>query len=488
MNYNKIILGVGIASMLAVSSCDKIKDFKDLNDNPNQTTTPITSALLTNVESNMGAQLVFDAGGINTGSGLYAQYFSETQYTEVSRYNKPTYNYDGYYAGVLEDLQNIINYNSDPATADAAAAYGSNQNQIAISRIIKAHYIKMLTDAVGDLPYFDALKGNSGVISAQYDNQQAIYADLLKELTEAVGQFDDNGATVQGDIVFGGDVSKWKKYANSLRLLLALNMEKVDPATGKTEFLAALNDPAGVISSNSDNVVINYPGGSFPHPTYNYYVLTQRLDYAVSKTMIDQLSSTSDSRLGIYATSSVGFPYGLTRDDAVAFAGANADWARILKLAPGDPDHSYQKQDASLVVIGAANIDLARAEAAQLGWTSENAATLFAAGIQASYDQWGLGSATSYISGLGVPDAQKIATQEWVSWFPNGLEGWDVYRRTGYPSLTPAPGTTTGIPRRTTYGTNDYSYNANNVADAAGRYTVNGLPDSQWGRIWWDKN
>ena len=131
---------------------------------------------------------------------------------------------------------------------------------------------------------------------------------------------------------------------------------------------------------------------------------------------------------------------------------------------------------------------MARAEAAQLGWTSENAATLFAAGIQASYDQWGLGSATSYISGLGVPDAQKIAVQEWISWFPNGLEGWDVYRRTGYPSLTPAPGTTTGIPRRTTYGTNDYSYNANNVADAAGRYTVNGLPDSQWGRIWWDKN
>jgi hypothetical protein len=487
MNYNKIIWGLGMASLLAVSSCDKIKDFKDLNDNPNQTTTPITSALLTNVEAGMGANLVFDAGGINTGGGLYSQYFSETQYTEVSRYNKPTYNYDGYYSGPLEDLQNIINYNSDPATADAAAAYGANQNQIAIARIIKAHYIKMLTDAVGDLPYFDALKGNSGVISAKYDNQQAIYQDLLKELTEAVAQFDDNGATVQGDVIFNGNVSKWKKYANSLRLLLALNMRKADAATGKTEFLAALNDPAGIISTNSDNVVISYPGGSFPHPTYNYYVLVQRLDYAVSKTMVDQLSSTSDSRLNVFATSNVGFPYGLTRDDATAFASANSNWARILDLAPTDPDHSYQKQDASLVVIGAANIDLARAEAAQLGWTSENAATLFADGIQASYDQWGLGSASSYISGLGTPDAQKIAVQEWVTWYPNGLEGWDVYRRTGYPSLTPAPGTTTGIPRRTVYGTNDYNYNASNVADAAARYTVSGQPDSQWGRIWWDQ-
>ena len=112
MNYKKIIWGIGIGSLFTITSCDKIKDFKNLNTNPNQTTTPIPSALLTNVEAGMGANLGFDAGGINTGSGLYAQYYSETQYTEVSRYNRPNYNYDAYYAGPLEDLQNIINYNS----------------------------------------------------------------------------------------------------------------------------------------------------------------------------------------------------------------------------------------------------------------------------------------------------------------------------------------------------------------------------------------
>src|SRR5690242_15365096 len=126
----KIVFGLGIAfSLIAIQSCDKIKDFKDVNNNPNATTTPIPSALLTNVEANMGANLVFDAGGINTGAGLYAQYYSETQYTEVSRYNKPTYNYDTYFAGPIEDLQTIIDYNSDPATAATAANYGSNKNQ-----------------------------------------------------------------------------------------------------------------------------------------------------------------------------------------------------------------------------------------------------------------------------------------------------------------------------------------------------------------------
>jgi hypothetical protein len=479
MMYKNILWGAGIVSLFSVASCDKIKDFKNTNTDQNQTTTPIPSALLTNVESNMGANLGFDAGGINTGSGLYAQYYSETQYTEVSRYNKPNYNYDAYYAGPIEDLQNIINYNSDPATAGTAAAFGSNNDQIAIARILKAHYVKFLTDAVGDLPYFDALKGNTGVISAKYDAQQAIYADLIKELKEAVAQFDD-GTTVQGDIIFGGDVIKWKKYANSLRLLLALNMEKADAGTGKTEFLDALGNSAGVIEDNSDNVAIVYPGGNFPHPIYNYYVLTQRLDFAVSETMTDQLSSTNDPRGTVFGTSTKGFPYGLTRDDAVAFAGANSDWARILN----DP---FNQTTATWVVLSAANIDLARAEAAQLGWTSEDVTTQFHNGIQASFDQWGLGSAATYYGALGAPDAQKIAIQEWLAFFPNGLEGWDVYRRTGFPTLTPAPATNNGIPRRATYGTNDYSYNASNVAAAAATYTVNGQPDSQWGRIWWDK-
>ncbi len=482
MNYKKIIWGTAIGSLFTITSCDKIKDFKNLNTNPNQTTTPIPSALLTNVEAGMGANLGFDAGGINTGSGLYAQYYSETQYTEVSRYNRPNYNYDLYYSGPIEDLQNIISYNSDPATADAAAAFGSNQNQIAIARILKAHYVKYLTDAVGDIPYFDALKGNTGVITAKYDNQQAIYQDLLKELTEAVAQFDDNGTTVQGDVIFNGNIGQWKKYANSLRLLLALNMKKADAATGKTEFLAALNDPAGIISTNSDNVTIIYPGGNFPQPIFNYYVLTQRLDFGVSETMTDELSAINDPRINVFGTSAKGFPYGLTRDDAVFFAGANADWARIL-AGTNTPDNS------SWTLISEANIDLARAEAAQFGWTTEDAAALFASGIQASFDQWGLGDASVYIGNQGTPDAENIAVQEWLAFFPNGLEGWDVYRRTGFPVLTPAPGTTNGVPRRATYGTRDYNYNAANVKDAAARYMdpVNGQPDSQWARIWWDQ-
>ena len=203
--------------------------------------------------------------------------------------------------------------------------------------------------------------------------------------------------------------------------------------------------------------------------------------------MTDRLSSTSDPRLAAYAANTTGFPYGLTRDNAVAFANANPNWSFVLAA-------SYRKESTPLVVIGAANIDLARAEGAQLGWTAENVATLYATGIQHSFEQWGVYDATAYatyMSNAAVAltagtEMQKIATQEWLAWFPNGLEAWNVSRRTGYPALTPAPGLA-NIPRRMPYGTNDYSLNPANAQDAASRYTVGGASDSQYGRIWWDK-
>jgi hypothetical protein len=485
MNYKNIkylvLLWLGVA---AVQSCSKVKDFGDTNLNPNATTSPIPSALLTNVIARMGGDLVYDAGGVNTGAGLYSQLFSETQYTEVSRYNKPTYNYDNpYYAGPLEDLQNIINYNSDPGTAPIAAQYGSNKNQIAVARILKVHYYKLITDAVGDIPYFSALKG---VGTVPYDKQSDIYPALIKELKEAVDQF-DNGKGATGDVLFGGDNSKWRKYANSLRMMLALNLEKVDPTTGKTEFNAALTHSAGIIANNSDNVVLNFPGGNYPSTFYNYYYVTQRKDYAVSKTMTDKLTSMSDPRIGAYADNTIGFPYGLTRDNAVAFANANPNWSFILNTA-------WRGQATPLTILGAANIDLVRAEAAQLGWTGENVATLYANGIMASFQQWGVYNATTYATYMANPsvalsagtEMQKIASQAWLAWNPSGLEAFDVYRRTGFPALVPAPGLAS-IPRRMPYGVNDYSYNPANVADAASRYTANGVSDSQYAKVWWDK-
>lgn len=481
---NKYIMLVGLgAALLTTSGCVKhLGDFGSMNNNPNATTAPIPSALLTNALNGLNSG-VFDQGGFRTVNGLYAQYFSETQYTDASRYAKQTFNFDGFYSGVIYDLQNIINYNSDAATAATAANFGSNKNQIAIARIVKAFYFWQLTDTWGDIPYTKALKGEGAI---QYDTQDVIYKDLLKELKEAVAQFESAGLAIKGDILYGGDVSKWKKFANSMRLLISLRMSKADPNTGKTEFAAALADAGGVIDAAADNAKLTPPGGTYQNVFYNYYNVVQRFDYAESKTVTDILQANNDPRIAAFGSSSVGFPYGLTRTDAVIFANANVNYAKVL-------EPSRRTETSPTYLIASEDVKLARAEAAVLGWTAENAVVLYADAIAASWTRWGVYNATTLATyllqpniALGVNNQQKIALQQWLAFYPNGTQGFSIWRKNGVPTLTPAPGTTT-IPRRMTYGPNESSLNPTNYATASARYTDATGTDSQFGRVWWDK-
>src|SRR6476619_2919540 len=154
---------------ITILSCNKIDEFGDINQNPGAALESVPSALLTNALSSLGNE-TWDApftgsAGLTTVSGLYCQYFSETQYTEMSTYAKPNINWDNYYAGKLYDLQIIINYNSDSLTAAKAAAYGSNNNQIAVARILKVYLFSLLTNTYGDLPYSGALKADNGIVA-----------------------------------------------------------------------------------------------------------------------------------------------------------------------------------------------------------------------------------------------------------------------------------------------------------------------------------
>lgn len=500
MKIIKIVFSVALVSLMA-TSCKKLKDFGDTNVNPNGTETPSTAALLTNVES----ALI----GANTQGGLYSQMFAETQYTDVSLYALPKLNFDGIYAGNLMDLQNIINTNTNDATKGAAAKFGANANQIALARILKAYIFWTITDRWGDVPYSGALKGDSN-LTPKYDKQEDIYKDLVKELAQAKAQIDGNLAAPTGDIIYfkpsatksGGGAwgqsdwpaaaAKWKKFANSLRMLIALRTSKVYPNNGEwaaTSFAAAYNDADGYIATNADNFVINYPGNvtAFKNPWFNLY--DGRSDYAESKVMTDLMASLADPRQAAFGSSTVGFPYGLKRDDAVAFGNNNSNYAKVLA-------DSRRAANSPLVIVGAAHVLLAIAEAAQRGWiTGVNIATTYQAAIQASWDQWGVsanGNITTYLANASVAltgaasDLQKIQLQQYIAWYPDGTQAWANWRRTGVPALTPTPNAVNAggkIPRRYTYGNNEYSVNVANVTEAASRIGGD-TPDT---KVWWDK-
>lgn len=477
LTIKKFTIALGFLSVV-LTGCEKgIDDFGDLNNNPNATTVPITSALLSNVLANIGSTVW--GNDINLNGGLYCQYLSETQYTDASRYATPTLNWDGYYAGVLYDLQNIINTNTDAATKAGAATYGSNANQIAIARILKAYYFMLLTDAFGDLPYTEALKGKGTI---PYDKQEAVYPALLNELKAAVGQF-DAGTTVRGDLMFAGNTTKWKKFANSLRAVISLRMSKANESLGKSEFAAAIS--AGVIDANADNATIAFPGGNYRNPVYNYYVITQRFDYAVSATMTNFLTGLSDPRINVYGNNSKGFPYGLTRNAALAWQTTNPTFAFLL-------GYTKTPETQAMSVITAGQMNLVRAEAARRGWTTENPVTLYNSGITLEMNRWGISDATAISAYLAQPkvaltntaaDLQKIAEQRWLAHYPDGNQGWAEWRRTGFPALTPAPGQSKSIPRRIPYGPNEGLYNTANYTAAAALYNSN----SQDAKVWWDK-
>ena len=480
---NKLVLVAATSASLWIAGCDKIKDFKDTNTNPNGTPVPVTAALFTRSIAELGGR----EGGLSiatyTRPGYYAQYFSETQYPEASLYGVPQLEFTGNYSGFLNDLQNIIKQNTDEATKNVVTVSGSNANQIATARILKAYAFWTITDRWGDIPYSEALQGNP---LPKYDTQESIYADLLKELREAVDQF-DNGPAMKGDIIYNGNIAKWKRFANSIRMQMALRMSKVYPNAGglaATEFTAALNHPAGSIESNGDNAKIDFPGGAYQNPWYISYVVNSRIDDAISSTMTNTLSSLDDPRINDYGTSDVGFPYGLDRPNAIAVA---PGWGLVL-------DGQSMSDAEDVIIMNAATVLFARAEAAERGWTSENAQDLYNAAVTASMAQWGYSGAavTSYLSQTGVAygatdHLKKIGTQKWLAMYPDGMQAWAEWRRTGFPELTPAQyatNTTKQIPRRFVYGTGEYGTNNDAVTEAAGRLQGGDTQDS---RMWWDK-
>jgi hypothetical protein len=478
--------------VVSSSGCNKLNDFGETNVNPATTNTPITAALLTNTLANL-----YDFWyGVGI-PGLYCQYFSETQYSELSCYATNQISPMSYYSGVLYDLQNIITTNSDNATMTDAEQYGANVNQIAIARILKAYLYWTITDRWGDVPYADALKGNPNV---SYDTQETIYKGLIKELTEAVDQFTTGNdiKVIKGDIAYNGNISKWQKLANSLRMLMSLNLSKQFPDASDyaaSQFKAALNDPAGSISDNDDNFILFYPGGSgWKNPFYDLYDGAKY--YGESETMTSILIDTigNDKRQSVFgaditgAYSTLGVPYGRERSFIDPWCQSNPTWCFIL--AP-----EYRTQSSPFYLINAANVLLARAEAADRGWTTENTTTLYQAGITASFTQWGLAAPdVDYFAktkvALGAPgtNLKQIAIQQYLAHYPDGLQGWNTWRRTGWPVLYPAPDATNSpkvIPRRIMYGQDDYSLTFDSVAIAVSRLGSNG--DKMDSRIWWDK-
>src|SRR5438034_153893 len=244
----------------------------------------------------------------------------------------------------------------------------------------------MLSNAMGDIRNSQTLKA-AAVLTPKYDTQQEIYTALFADLAEASQQIDPAGfGFSSGDIMYGGDMTKWRKFANSLRLRLAVHLSNVDATTAASEALAAVT--AGVFASETDNAQLLYLAGApDQNPIYTNFHVDKRDDYGMSKTLVDSMRSWNDPRLPIYAQpNDTGAYEGLPN-------GLNDGAGPQLKYVSRFGAYWRETPAAPLALLTYSEVLFLEAEAAERGWIGGSAGTFYADAIRASMEQYGIATA-----------------------------------------------------------------------------------------------
>ena len=364
----------------------------------------------------------------------------------------------------------------------------------AIGRVMKAYVFQMVTDSWGDIPYFEALKGDSGITTPKYDSQRAIYLDMINELTTANNLFNTSADAIgAGDLIYGGNITLWKKFCNSLKLRMLIRISKVEPALAQAGIEEILGSPATfpVFSANTDDAQLVFVGTQpYRNPYYENKYGDGRDDHAVSKTLVDMLISYSDPRLPVYALPAESDSVYRGQVNGAASQPNLADISRIGRRFRDDPK-------AACYLMTYSEVLFIIAEAAQNGWNTGGiaAASAYDNAITANMSKWGITSTaiTTYLAGSSVDFSlaankyEAIAIQKWLSLFTQEAEAFAEYRRSGFPVLQPAvasiyPGHNVP-PFRFPYPTDEESLNAANLAPAKA-----GIVDFLWGKqVWWDR-
>lgn len=454
-----------ISTGLLLGACNK---FGDMNVDPNQPVQASNTQLIANAELYLPVLIESPQGEYN------AQFLSETQYPNLSLYNQVSASFYGIYQGPLMNLDSVLR----------AEKYDVNEgpvnNQLAVARILKAYYFWHVTDRWGDVPFSESLRGRVD-FTPKYDAQQVIY-DSLFNMLEVANNLIVPGE-IQNDILYDGDPEQWKKLGNTIRLLMALRLSKVDANRGKDEFNKALN--AGIMTSNDDNLVFRHLANAQNESYWWDQIRDQnRKWWALSKTLVDIMKPANDPRLPVYGNTNsngeyVGLQFGQTDN--------------LSTTAYSLLGNEIWRQDASNYLVTYAQALFAQAEAAKLGWIpggDAKAEEMYDLAITESVRQW-TGSTDGASQLVEEPTVkynpatalQQIATQRWVHLFMHGYEAWAEWRRTGVPALTEPQGVP--VPRRQGYPVDEQFTNKANYQEAVQRQFAGA--DDLKGKLWWDK-
>jgi Starch-binding associating with outer membrane len=456
-----------ITAGTALVSCNKFKD--EINTNTNLPSQASAAQLLAN------AMLSLPGLSQSPQAEFLAQYLAETQYVNASQYPEGTTSFYGWYQGPLMNIETVLT--SDKLTLPPTA------NQLAVAKILKAYYFWNITDRWGDVPYSEALKGSAN-FTPEYDTQESIYNALFLLLDEANAMI--TAGTIPSDIMFAGDMTKWKRFGNTIHMLMALRLSERNTADkAKNEFVKAMN--AGIMTANTDNFVFKHLADANNQNYWYGQVVNQNREWwALTETLVNYMDPIADPRLAVYGKKNnmnvyKGLEFGTTT--------GIPNTTGVSLMGP-----AIYAQNASIYLVTYAQALFAKAEAAKRGWIAGGdveAKINYDLAIEQSFRQWTGGTTGLAAYMLTAPVAYSPATalrqigmQRYVHLFMHGYEAWAEWRRTGFPDNLVTP-LGRAVPGRLGYPDNEAFNNASNYQDAISRQF--GGSNSQNGKVWWDQ-
>lgn len=492
MKYTKIKIVAFLAlGTLMLGGCKK---FLDVNKNPNIANNPGIELVLPSAQVAIAHVL---GNNMQVNGSFWAQYWTQSplanQYKQYDQYAPSTDNYNRawstLYSGALADLQYVYN----------RAAAQNNKQYMAVSQLLTAYTFQLITDAWGDAPYTEALLGleaNGAIVSPGYDLQSAIYDSLFKQVDAAIALIDVNAEIHPhgDDLMYGGDMHLWAKFAYTLKLKMALRLSEVNIVKSQAIVDSIMNDPNHeFLAAGEDAMIAFSTAGGSENPLYSEIVgVGKTQNIFASATCVDSMNSNSDPRVfEFYKPLSNGTVVGNKQGDYNNATSATGK--SIGNYIVGAEAANPLSAEAPVRFLSSAESALLQAEAAvRFGGSGDEAS--FYEGIDASFEAYGITDATEIAyykdstywgvypyAGTMEEKIRHIVTQKWFAMCGNqGFEAWTEQRRTGYPDfLIQSVNSLIGTkkPARFLYPTEEINLNSN----------FPGLKSVDQ-KVWWDAN
>lgn len=460
-SMKKIITAV--LPLLFLGACTK--DITSLNNNPKQPSSVPATALFTQAQNTLASTLSSSNVYLNT-FRLIEQQWQETTYITESNYNIkdnkiPDGIWNAYYRDVLEPFeQSKANFaKSITLSADAI------KTDIAIADIMQVYTYYYLVTTFGNIPYTEALNIDNKF--PKFDDALTVYTALLTRLDADLANITTAQSLDNADQIYGGDVGKWKLFANTFKLKMGITL--ADANNGKAKAVVESAVAAGVFTSNDDNAnfkfALNPPN---TNPVWVDLVQSGRLDFIASKTFIDQLTTSGDPRRALYFTTDASGGYSGGRP------GTKNSYDAFSK-----PSTKLTAPDFPGLLLDYSETEFNLAEAVERGYNVPGtAADHYTKAITASIIYWG-GSAVNATTYTALPNVayatatgtykQKIGYQKWLALYNRGWDAWIENRRLDYPVLAAPANPVSGFPTRFTYPVSEQNVNTVNYNDASSK-------------------